>query len=58
MRYLTNPDVIVKILSGILFVLFVVSVVYIWIQMGHYHSDTNSIHIHSSVHKNLKSIDK
>jgi len=57
MRYLANPDLIVKILSAILFVLFVISVIYIWIQMGHYHSDTNSIHIHTSVHKNVEPID-
>jgi len=57
MRYVSNPDLVVRILSGILFVLFIISVAYIWIQMGHYHGDTNSLHIHTSVHKNVESLE-
>ena len=46
MQITSKSDQIVKFLSGILIILFLIAMAYIWVQSGHYHFGTNQIHIH------------
>lgn len=45
MQIIYKPEQIVKFLSSILIILFLIAMVYTWVQLGHYHFDINQAHL-------------
>ncbi|MFK5987188.1 MAG: hypothetical protein QM479_17410 [Pseudomonadota bacterium] len=46
MQIISKPEQIVKFLSAILIILFLIAMAYTWVQSGRYHFDTNQAHLH------------
>ncbi len=53
MQTLFKPEPVVKILSTILFICFIVAIGYIWVQLGHYNFDNNKAHLHVDMHNQI-----
>ncbi len=45
MQIISKPEQIVKILIYMLVGIFLIAMTYTWIQSGHYHFDTNQVHL-------------